>query len=54
MRTDERAGQAAKFELRELEEKLQRFNDAISYLTPNEVFVLESKITLLKKVCGTE
>lgn len=58
MRTDERAGQAAKSELQFIKDKLQR--DAMLHpdgagipLRPEQRLDLRSKVELLDRICGT-
>lgn len=57
MRTDERAGQAAKFELECIEDELRqdesRHPDGVSIpLRPEQRLDLVSKAKLLRRVCG--
>lgn len=59
MRTDERAGQAAKYMLRNLEDKLQLVerldSDGSSFfMTPDQKKEALAKIALLKEICGTD
>ncbi len=59
MRTDERAGQAAKHMLAELEARMRREDTmdpdgAYVFMTPDQRLDTRSKIDLLKKVCGCD
>lgn len=57
MRTDEKAGQAAKYELRQLEgimrlEDVMEPDGAYVFMTPEERKNTKIKIEVLRRVCG--
>jgi len=59
MRTDERAGQAAKHTLKTLQEKVQREammdrEGGYNFMSPEQRRITNIEIDLLKRVCGTE